>query len=505
TGTITDATGTSLTVTNAAAMTATGAITLNDIAGDVLSIGTNAAFSGTSITIGAPGTANLGSLTFNSSGAVTVQEDSDTQVAGVSTANSLALTSAGAITDDNLAVTSVTVANAAAMTAVGAITLNDNGSDVLSVGGNAAFTGTVITIGTAGTANFGSLTFTTAGAVTVREASDTLLAGANTASNLTLRSTGAIAEAATASLTVADLTTLGAAGNIVLTNNNNSLNRLTVTTAANVAIKDDGNTNSANQGLIIEGANSFTGSGFVIATRDGMRFGNAAPGATTITGPAGSNVILIAGEVGGLPGVSESSGSVTPPETVAGVVPNPPPFSNDLDVIGSDTYVFANSLQSASAPAGTYIRPFNSAGDPIRNVKFNFGFAAGNGTLSVDGILGDFGVASLGSFQGLDGDTAIFFTSAPFIDIAISDAAEEAKRFLRSVVRGRDSVGFGAASVNQGKIIDPGTDYDYYGPYWTIGYDYDRYDKDRDKVPPPHFPLYYYFDQHGQLQYLLNQ
>ena len=81
----------------------------------------------------------------------------------------------------------------------------------LDVAGNAGFSGSSITLGTvAGDGmNFGSLTFTSAGAVSLAEDSDLRLAGTNTAASLTLHSAGAMTNAATATLTVIGQANLG--------------------------------------------------------------------------------------------------------------------------------------------------------------------------------------------------------------------------------------------------------------------------------------------------------
>src|SRR5439155_14399300 len=79
-GSLTDAAGTSLSVANAAALAA-GSIILADNGSDSLTIGGNAAFSAGSITIASAGSVNFGSLTFASSGAVSISEDSSTQLA----------------------------------------------------------------------------------------------------------------------------------------------------------------------------------------------------------------------------------------------------------------------------------------------------------------------------------------------------------------------------------------------------------------------------------------
>jgi hypothetical protein len=104
-------------------------ITLADTATDVLTVVGNADFEAGAgaITIGSLGAANFGTLTFNTTaGAVTIQEDSDTVLTGVSTAGSLALTSAGTITDATGA--SLTVAGDAVLVGT-AITLDNADND----------------------------------------------------------------------------------------------------------------------------------------------------------------------------------------------------------------------------------------------------------------------------------------------------------------------------------------------------------------------------------------
>jgi hypothetical protein len=162
---------------NSLVLSSTAGIT--NAAAASLTVTNNASFSGTSITLGdqAGDAMNFGSLTFNSGGAVNIAEDSSTLLSGVSTANSLVLSSAAGIT--NAAGASLTVTN------------------------NASFSGTSVTLGDqAGDAiNFGSLTFNSAGAVNIAEDSDTLLSGTSTADSLVLASSAGITNAL-ASLTV---------------------------------------------------------------------------------------------------------------------------------------------------------------------------------------------------------------------------------------------------------------------------------------------------------------
>jgi hypothetical protein len=185
-------------------LTAVGALT--DSNATTIAVTGLASFTGSSILIGDNGgdTTNFGSLTFNSaSGSVTITEDSDTTLAGSNTADSLVLTSAGAITDS--AATSVNVDNGNATITGTSINLADNAADDYDVSGNANFNGGAgaITIAATGAVDFGSLTFnTTGGAVSITEDSATILNGSNTADSLTLTSAGAITDNATTTVNV---------------------------------------------------------------------------------------------------------------------------------------------------------------------------------------------------------------------------------------------------------------------------------------------------------------
>jgi hypothetical protein len=217
-GALTDAGLTSLTVTDAANLTGTS-ITLADDAGDLLDVGGNAHLTATgagmegTITIGDAGTVHFGTLSFHAAGAVTIQEDSATELTGVNAADNLVLGSAGAL---SAAVeTSLTVADAAHLTGV-SITLADDADAVLNVGGNAHFTATgagaagTISLGASGTVHFGTLTFNASGMVAIQEDSDTRLTGFSTADSLVLGSAGALTNAEQASLIVAGAANLTA-------------------------------------------------------------------------------------------------------------------------------------------------------------------------------------------------------------------------------------------------------------------------------------------------------
>lgn len=218
-GDITDATGTNLVVMEDATFVAAGAIALNDMATDVLTMGGKATFVGTSVTVGDAGMFNANTLNFNSSGAVTIQEDSASKIEMTNTADSLDLRSGGDITD--VAGTSLVVTGDATFVATGAITLNDMAGDNLTVGddlmvgGKVAFTGVSITVGEAGTFNATTLNFNSAGAVTIQEDSATEIAMSNSAGSLDLRSIGNITDALATSIVVAgDATLTSANGSI---------------------------------------------------------------------------------------------------------------------------------------------------------------------------------------------------------------------------------------------------------------------------------------------------
>ncbi|HUQ25223.1 MAG TPA: filamentous hemagglutinin N-terminal domain-containing protein, partial [Burkholderiales bacterium] len=250
TGSITDAAATSQTIATTASFSGTS-ITLADNGTDTLAVTGNASFTasgGGAISIPAAGTANFGSLTFNTTGSVNITEDTATILSGTSTANSLVLTSAGSITDNNTA--DVTVTGNANFTANGgaaAITLNDTyafgsltfaGSAVtiveadgtslsgtstadslvltsggaltnvaassLTVTNNAHVTGTSINLGNAAgdTVDFGTLTYTSGGAVNIAQDSAMVITGTNTADSLTLASTGSITDVVGTSQTI---------------------------------------------------------------------------------------------------------------------------------------------------------------------------------------------------------------------------------------------------------------------------------------------------------------
>ncbi|MFM9962616.1 MAG: DUF4394 domain-containing protein [Planctomycetaceae bacterium] len=235
TGAITDATATSVAVTNLA---------------DV---------NGTSISLGG-GTFNAGTLTFNSMGAVVISEDSGTNIVGVNTALSLDLDSTGAITDATA--TSVAVTNLADV----------NGTSI-SLGG--------------GTFNAGTLTFNSAGAVVISEDSSMTVGGASTAGGLTLVSTDDVTLNATVNVTgntsiTAGTTTGGIDVNAKLTSSGTILLDAADEITINAAIDPTTVTLQADDDIILNATVDATTSITVSAGQDGS---GAINGSGLLTAP----------------------------------------------------------------------------------------------------------------------------------------------------------------------------------------------------------------------------
>jgi hypothetical protein len=308
-----------LTVTHNASFTGTS-ITLADSAADRLEVGDNASFNASvgGITIGDAGFVNFGSLTFNSPGAVVVQEDCCMQIAGINTAGSLNLTSSEGITNTEFA--QVTVTGNASFKGT-SITVADHATNVLNVGGNASFTATIgdVAVGTGNVANFGTLTFNAPGAVSITEGSGTALTGNNTAASLVLKSAGAITEVGT-SLAVAGNANLSGTSINLGNNAGDTVNfgSLTFSSTGTVAISEDsatvlsgsstaGNLTLASTGTITQtGPLTVTGTGSISAGGNAITLTNANNdfvGTLTLTGGTvkltdknGLSVVLHTGE-----------------------------------------------------------------------------------------------------------------------------------------------------------------------------------------------------------------
>ncbi|MCX7423662.1 MAG: hypothetical protein NT013_29570 [Planctomycetia bacterium] len=268
-------------------LSSTDAIT-NDGTSNV-SIDNNATFNGTNITLGNQigNSLNFGTLTFVSTGAVSITEESDIVLSGVSSAASLSLNSSGTITNDGTAGVSIAsnasfssvsitlddvfqfgsltfssegavviyeadasvlsgISTASSLNLVSGDSITNDGSANVSIDNNATFDGTKITLGdqVGNTMNFGTLTFVSTGAVSIAEDSGTVLSGTSAAFSLNLSSGDLITNDGSANISIdnnamfsASLTTLGDQVGDIL-----NFGTLTFVSAGDVNIAEDSTT-----------------------------------------------------------------------------------------------------------------------------------------------------------------------------------------------------------------------------------------------------------------------
>ena len=192
--------------------------TITNGPGATISVTANAMFNAPSIDLGnqvSPlDTMKFDTLTFNSSGPVSISQDSKMTLTGINKAGILSLnTTTGSIVTGVANTDTLTVADTSVMTAddsitIGGIihifgsssmtatkgTITNSAGASLTVDGNAAFTttaaGKAITLGTQlpDTMVFGSLTFNSLDVVTIEADSDIVLAGSSKADSLSLAS-----------------------------------------------------------------------------------------------------------------------------------------------------------------------------------------------------------------------------------------------------------------------------------------------------------------------------
>ncbi|QEL20278.1 FG-GAP-like repeat-containing protein [Limnoglobus roseus] len=309
---------------------------------------------------------NFGSLTFNSTSAVTVVEDSQTDLVGSSTAGTLTLTSAGLLTNVNNA--------------------------TLSVGGNANLGGTSISLGNQATdtVNFASLTFNSAGAVSISEDSDTSLAGTSTAASLTLASTAGITNATNASLTVTgtasfngtsvdlgnqtgdtmnfgDLT-VSSTGAVSVSENTatavNTVSGTTITLSSAGAITDNNGT----------GTNNLTGTMVTLSAAGGIDLDTTIASLTATTSAAGSILIREADGIT-LTNMTSSNGLITITAggtiTATNVVSSTDSDANDISITATGGGNIVVGTINAGATAGDVTLSANTGTGSILNSGTN--------------------------------------------------------------------------------------------------------------------------------------
>ena len=165
---------------SADSLTLTSTASVTNMADASLVTTNHGSFNGTSIDLGnqTNDLFRVGSLAFVSTGTVSISEDQRTILSGTSSADSLVLTSAAALSNQVSA--SLTVSNHAHLTGT-SIDLGNQTSDAIY---------------------FGSLQFTSSGSVQITENQRTVLSNTSTAVSLVLSSSAALSNAASASLSV---------------------------------------------------------------------------------------------------------------------------------------------------------------------------------------------------------------------------------------------------------------------------------------------------------------
>jgi hypothetical protein len=281
---------------------------------------------------------------------------------------------------------------------------------------------------------------------------------------------------------------------------------LRIAGGGNVSVTEDTNREDANtvdDGTLISGANHFDGDFMVIEADGSLDFAESGASLTAKEkfGPDAKMpvAVFIADTVGGLPGESEfnsdlkldprlpnagSGNAIRDESAVTNFdidfnVTNPPNFTPIVVSV-------SNTLRSPNNANGSFISPIHSKQDPVSKLIFNFSF---------DDSLAQIHEGTTTIFGDLSGDTAVFFSSAPIIDFAIGDVAEQARNFLRKGVNPTvANVGKIGASIDRASVAKSDGLAEYAGPFWTIGYDYDLYDLNKETVPGLPFPLYYLYN-----------
>ncbi|MEQ9454200.1 MAG: filamentous hemagglutinin N-terminal domain-containing protein [Phycisphaeraceae bacterium] len=236
--------------------------TIVDNAGATLVVTGLADFDGTIITLNNATSHTFGTLTFNSAGAVTIDENNATNLAGTSTALSLDLNSAGAVTGTGATLTVTNLADFA-----------DTGGAGITLDGTNAF---------------GTLTFNSTGAVAVTESDATDLAGTSTAGSLDLNSGGAVTGTG-ATLTVTNLADFADTGGAGITfDGTNAFGTLTFNSTGAVAVTESDATDlagtSAALSLDLNSGGAVTGTGATLTVTNLAEFADTGGAGITLDG-----------------------------------------------------------------------------------------------------------------------------------------------------------------------------------------------------------------------------
>ncbi|MEQ9407589.1 MAG: hypothetical protein RIK87_07665 [Fuerstiella sp.] len=270
---------TSLSITLDASVTATD---ITDGTDAVISVGGNASFSGTSVTLGddVGDTVDFGTLSFTASGDIDIVEASSTVLDGTNSAGSLTLSSNGSLTDDSA---SLSVTGHTDLSAAEIILGDQSGDDV----------------------DLGTLNFNCTGDVTIHEADDIDLSADSTGTSVLLTAKGSIDISAnvtaSGSLSIAADSDGNAIGSLLcdtgttLTGTSVTLSGVDVTTSAvdggtgfvdidATNIAELNGTTRSDGAVAIDAATSIEMSGAISGSTTGLGAASVSIGSSTVPG-----------------------------------------------------------------------------------------------------------------------------------------------------------------------------------------------------------------------------
>jgi hypothetical protein len=456
--------GASITVSGNASLTG-GSIALTSAAGETLSITGNASFTSRtgSIIIAAAGQANFGSLTFDTTGAVQIHEDSSTAFSGTSNSQSLQIVSAGTVTDTDASGNSAAISVSADASFTGSsIQVGDSTSDRLAVTGNLNLTATSggILLASDGAILMGTLTFNSPGPVAIFEKDSTEIVGANTAQTLNITSAGALIDPA--QIVVQD-TAVFSGTSVYLAGDPADV--LNISGNAPLIATGGGSITVAEAGTVFMGSVTFQTTGTVlIAEDDGMLITgtNTAGSATLSSAGTMSNASSSSIDVTGLANLTapviqlgtatadtvnfsslqlQSSGSVTIVEDSGMNLVNTSTIATRADLTASGTDPDLTVTGTLQTTSGTLLLK------AVRDVIFaaTGRLNSGTGPVTITADSNHVGTAGSGAVTMADG--AILDAGSGIVDITATDDIAVSSIASTSEVR---------ITSTQGGIVDNG-------------------------------------------------
>ncbi len=452
--------------------------TITNAAGSAINVTNNASFTGTSLNLGFANGDNvqLGSFSASTTGAAELSEDSSTLLENTVQTDSLRIVSTGAMT------------NAA--------------NSTVSVTGNASFTGASLNVGFANGDNvqLGSFSVNTTGAAELSEDSNTLIENTAQANSLRIVSTGTITNAAGSNISVTNNGSFtGTSLNLGFANGDNvQLGSFSSSTTGATELSEDGSTlienavqanslrmissgsitNAANSTVSVTNNASFIGSSLNLgfATGDSVQLGSFSANTTGAAELSEDNSTLIANTVqsnslrivstGSITNAANSTVSVTNNASFTGTSLNLGFASGDNVQLGSfsasttgaaelsedGSTLIENTVQASTlriVSTGAITNAANSTVSVTNNASFtgtslNLGFASGDNVQ-----LGSFSASTTGAAELSEDSSTLMANTlqANSLRIVSTGAMTNA---ANSTVNVTNNASFTGASLNLG-------------------------------------------------------